>query len=120
MDLRHIKKIVNFLDAVAKDGNHHEDHILLMTTVIGVPTIDVGDVKAALGELEAVEKQMEMIEQLRDMLVKRAEEVNKMMTGLGGLGALPTPRVQLPEPEVAAIPLGHTGSLGVIELGHNG
>ena len=117
MDLRNIKKILNFLDAVAKDGNHHEDHVLLMTTVIGVPTIDVGDVKTALEELEAVEKAATTINTIRDMLMQRSKEINMMNAGVG---VLPAPRIQLPEPEVAAIPLTHTGSLGVIELGHNG
>jgi len=116
MNNSHIKKIVNFLDAVAKDGNHHEDHILLMTKIIGVPTIDVSDVKAALEELEAIEKATTTIRTIHNMIVQRSKEVNMMSTGLG---VLPAPRIQLPEPEAAAIPLNHTGSLGIIELNHN-
>jgi hypothetical protein len=116
MDLRNIKKILNFLDAVTKDGNHNDDHILLTTNVIGVPDIEVHDVKMAIVELESLEQRVNGLEQLFTKIMSRVDKVNMMGTELG---VLPAPRIKLPEPEVAAIPLAHTGSLGVIELSHN-
>lgn len=73
--------------------------------------------KMAMVELESLEQRVDRLEQLFTKIMSRVDKVNMMVTELG---VLPAPRIQLPEPEVAAIPLGHTGSLEVIELGHNG
>jgi hypothetical protein len=116
MSKRHIKKIVNFMAAVAEEYNHNDDHILLTTNVIGVPDIEVHDVKMAIVELESLEQRVNGLEQLFTKIMSRVDKVNMMGTELG---VLPAPRIKLPEPEVAAIPLAHTGSLGVIELSHN-
>jgi hypothetical protein len=70
----------------------------------------------AIVELESLEQRVNGLEQLFTKIMSRVDKVNMMGTELG---VLPAPRIKLPEPEVAAIPLAHTGSLGVIELSHN-
>lgn len=119
MDNRHIKKILNFLGAVAKDGNHREDHILLTTNVIGVPDIDVYDVKMALMELDAIEDQAEMMVRVHDKITTLFEKVNLMKSEVMGAVPLelPGPALMLEPPVNAAIRLPHTGTMGVICLG---
>jgi hypothetical protein len=115
MDIRNINKIVGFLEAVAKDGGHNEDHILLMTSVIGIPNIDVGDVERAVEELAEVKAQLEAIEKLRNKIMAHVDEVNKMSQG--DMEALPAPAMMIEAPVTQVIELPHTGSMETICMG---